>query len=430
MNVTATTNLPDELCKPPGFIGELVQHMDDTSEYSCPELFLAAALSLIATITGRKVQDYRGTRPNLYCVGAGPSGCGKDHGRKINRRLLRETNLEGPEKFTSESGVAQALMASSSMLVQMDEIGLYLKAACNDRSPAHLASVVSALMVLYTSPDSLWKPLGFANQEDTRQVDQPNLVLHGTTTVASFFEAITGAEVANGFVGRLLVFLSPGGGYAPKKQFQRCDIPGSVTQFIDEWISRDCGSGNLVYISPDPARLDVTPDALNRLTKHFDEISDRRIGEDTTTAAIWSRTSEKTSKLAMLAAISRQSETIEIQDADWSIAVANFLTRRMLAMIVGNVARSEHERDLLKVRDVINHSRVLGLAELTRKTQWLKKRERNEIVSQLFETGEFIQVFRQSSTRPASGIAASLQAIVGTPWECITAEMIQKSQGK
>lgn len=422
-SITAHSNLPDELCNPPGFIGELVQYMDDTAEYSCPELFLAAALSLLATITGRKVKDYRGTRPNLYCIGAGPSGCGKDHGRKIVRRLLGETNLEGPENFTSESAVAESLQLSPSLLVQMDEIGLCLKEAFRDsNSNSHLKKLMAAMMKVFTSSNGFWKPTGFADSKNTKSVEQPNLVIHGTTTAASFFDAITGAEVANGFAGRLMVFLSPNGGYSPQKPFDQHDAPKAITRFIDEWISRDCGPGNLSIITPDPPAMDITEDALSRIKSHFSDISRRRMKEDSTTAAIWSRASEKTSKLAMLAAISRGSETIDIQDANWSIKVVNFLTRRLLAMIIGNVARSSHERDVLKVRAIVEEAGVLGVSTLTRKTQWLKKRDRNDIVDQLIEAGEFIPVIRKTVTRPAKGIAVSRQAIQPTEWELLQVE--------
>ena len=32
MIVKQTDNLSDELCKPPGFLGSLVEHMDETAE--------------------------------------------------------------------------------------------------------------------------------------------------------------------------------------------------------------------------------------------------------------------------------------------------------------------------------------------------------------------------------------------------------------
>ena len=99
-------NLPDELCTPPGFIADIVQHMDVTAERRCPELFLAAALCALSVIVGRKIRDYRGTRPNLYTVSVGSTGAGKNHPRMKLKELFFGTHMEGPSKFTSESAIA------------------------------------------------------------------------------------------------------------------------------------------------------------------------------------------------------------------------------------------------------------------------------------------------------------------------------------
>lgn len=89
-------------------------------------------------------------------------------------------------------------------------------------------------------------------------------------------------------------------------------------------------------------------------TSDFDQIAERRIGEAPLSAAFWSRASEKTSRLALISAISRGSSTIEMCDAEWSIAVSNFLTRRTIALTSGNVASTPHELNVLKLLKVVS----------------------------------------------------------------------------
>ena len=421
--VKSTDNLPDELCTPPGFLGELVTHMDSTAEYSLPEFFLAAALSLLSVITGQKVQDYRGTRTNLFCVSVGPSGCGKDHSRKINRNILKNTQLEGPEKFTSGSAIVTSLETSGSLLCQVDEIGMYLKAACSERAPAHLAQVISTLMTAFTSADSLWKPTGFADMKNTRSVDQPHIVVHGTTTSSAFFDGLSGSQVASGFLGRLLIFLSPGGVYARQQDFELRPIPASITNFVDFWLKLSCGEAGF---SPEPPILKINDDAKRRLLQHFGDIAEQRIGEHEVDAAIWSRTSEKSSKLALLAACSRSSNVIELQDVEWSIAVANFLTRRMIALIKGNVASSDFERKVQRLLRVVkDEGNVITQRDFSRRTQWLPAKERNEIVAQLKEAGSLFDGIRNTKGREAHSLGLSIVDLEKQGWMIVTEEMIQ-----
>lgn len=423
MNIKATDNLPDELCTPPGFIADIVQHMDDTAEYSLPEFFLAAALSLLSVITGRKVQDYRGTRTNLFCVSVGPSGCGKDHSRKINRNILKNTHLEGPEKFTSGSAIVTSLETSGSLLCQVDEIGMYLKAACSERAPAHLAQVISTLMTAFTSADSLWRPTGFADSKNTRSVDQPHIVVHGTTTSSAFFDGLSGSQVASGFLGRLLIFLSPGGTYARQQDFELRPIPSSITNFVDFWLNLSCGESGF---SPEPPILKIDDDAKSRLLQHFGDIAEQRIGEHEVDAAIWSRTSEKSSKLALLAACSRSSNVIELQDVEWAIAVANFLTRRMIALIKGNVASTDFERKVQRLLRVVkDEGNVITQRDFNRRTQWLPAKERNEIVFQLKESGSLLDGVRNTKGREASCLALSLVDLERQGWTALTEDMVK-----
>ncbi len=114
-------NLPDELCSPPGMIGSLVDHMRRTAEYDLPELFLQTALSVVAVVTSRKLVDYRETCPNLLSVGLSPSGAGKEHGRRIAKRLLSDSALLGAESFTSGAAIMRSLEQRPAMLALVDE---------------------------------------------------------------------------------------------------------------------------------------------------------------------------------------------------------------------------------------------------------------------------------------------------------------------
>lgn len=430
MTVKQSDNLPDELCMPPGFLGDLVSHMEDTAERRCPELFLAAALCAISVIVGRKVQDYRGTRPNIYTVSVGSTGAGKNHPRMKLKELLLGTHLEGPSKFTSESAIATALDVSPSRLFQIDEFGDYVSLACNDKASGPLKTAITGLTEIFTASAVRWSPNAHANSRNDHEIVQPNLVIHGTTNADDLFCGLTPKQVSSGFVGRLLVFLSPNGGRnVRRKPFEVLPFPKCVTNFMEVWKQRSYGLGDLSEFNPDPHKIPIATDALKRINDHIDGIDERGEGEERNANALWSRAAEKTSKLALLAACSRSAEVIEMTDMNWAIAVTNFLTRRLVALVHNNVAGSDHERKIQRLlRSVVEAGGVLSLAELSRKTQWLPLRDRKLIVLQMMESGTLIDVFKQTITNPARGVAVNSAAIVNTNWSEITAADIEQSK--
>src|SRR4051812_21542680 len=72
-------DLPElvDLTRPAGLVGAIVDWMEDTAERPNRALYLAAALTLVGTLAGRKFASATDLRTNLYCVTLAPSGHGK-----------------------------------------------------------------------------------------------------------------------------------------------------------------------------------------------------------------------------------------------------------------------------------------------------------------------------------------------------------------
>lgn len=429
MSVTTKSNLRDDLCCPEGFLGDYVTFLNETQEFPCPELNLSAALCLASVLTGRKIQDYRGTRTNLITVNIAPSGGGKDHPRKMNRKILQESDLEGPEKFFSGTGIVAALVRRPSVLIQMDEMGKHLQAACSQRAQTSINGVVPAIMTLHTSSDSVYCPDGYADGERSVTISQPHLVIYGSTTPCTFFEALSGGDVASGFVGRMLVFASPSLQHVFPTPFGMHDIPESITSWVQDWVDRPHGEGDLSSLNPDPPVIPISPEAEERAKKHTWAIAERRVNEDPMKAAIWSRAPEARSKLALLHCLSRQSEVIQLCDLNWAIEVVNFLTRRVIVLLRGNVATTPHEKNVQRVmREISGAGGVMSNSQMSRKMRWLNSRDRGIIIAQLLESGELINVIRDSQGRPAHGVATGSAPLKGTKWIPVTAELVDRSR--
>lgn len=381
---------PDECLQPSGLLGEIVDYCLSTSMYRQPELALAAALALVATITGRKVTDEFGTRTNLYVLGLDESGTGKEQARQINKQLLLLSGgekIHGSERVGSHAGIVNAVHESPVLLMQLDEIGRLLATMKDPRKAPHLYNCVTVLMQLYSSSGTIWKADAYADSKKVKTIDQPHLVVYGTATPDSFWHNLSTENIGEGLVGRLMVF--EGRGYSIGMQKPVASNPPPELLLAVRWWLGFQPGGNLSSEHPVPQVVPHSAEAETRYMQHVAGINQRRKTEDKLRAALWSRCGEKTSKLALLHACSRARgvpDRIEFQDVEFAVRMANWLTRRILFGCRDHVSENEHEGRVKRLLAIIGRDRVT-LNQLTRKTQWLKGRERADIIRDLVGCG-------------------------------------------
>ena len=402
----AVEPFPYECLRPPGLLSEIVDYTLSTSLYPQPEMALAGALSLLATITGRKVCDHRNTRTNVYILSLSESGTGKEQPRKVNKKLLMLSGgaeMIGSERVGSHAGVVTTVCESPACLMQLDEMGRLLE-MCKDASRApHLYSLITVLMQMFTSSDSVWKADAYADAKKIKTIDQPHLVLYGTATPDSFWGSLSTENVKEGLMGRLLVFEGRGYTVDMNEKIEVFDPPESLLRSIRHWIDFNPG-GNLAERSPVPRIVPHSPEALDRLLEHQRGINSRRKTEHPLRAALWSRCGEKSAKLALLHACSRARcvpESIIRADVDWGIRLANWLTRRLLHGCKEHVAENRTEARKKRLLREIGYGGITK-TQLTRRTQYMTARERNEALSDLEQSGQIEVATTETGKRPKS----------------------------
>lgn len=377
-------DFPRDCIPTDGIIGQIIEYNLATAMYPQPELALAGALALMSVITGRKVQSEYGTRTNIYVLGLGDSGAGKEHARKVNKQLLYAAGAEnfiGPERVGSSAGLTTALVERLACLYQLDEIGHLLATMKSPGKAAHLYNIGTVLMQVYSSSDTLWIGDAYADSKKTPKIDQPHAVLYGTCTPDGFWSNLTTDNVSNGLLGRMLVFEAPG--HVDRRRPQAIEPQESLVNAINWWAEFHPGgidrSKSIAIVA------EHTPEALARFESHLDAICDSRKEDSKDSAALWSRSGEKAAKLALLFACSRQqfspSIRIELEDVDRGIRIANWLTRRMLSQAFEFVAANFVEDNKKKVLRLIKDG--MTVRDLSRRTQWLKSKERSEILLEL-----------------------------------------------
>ena len=383
-----------------GLIGDIMAYNLRTARYPQPELAMAGAIALMATITGRKVCDTSGTRTNCYVLGLAPSGAGKEQARKINKEILIRAGGEGmlgPERIASSAGLVASVHNAPAILFQIDEIGHLLATMKNPAKSPHLFNIGSVLMQLYSSSDTIWKADAYADQKKNKSIDQPNAVVYGTGVPDGFWDNLTAESVKDGLLGRMMTFESSHG-YVPMAKFTSEPMPEDLVERARAWVQFVPGGGNLGSQFPAPYVAGYEADAIERMQGHLNSICDKRGDEDPVSAAVWSRSGEKTSKLALLFACSRGEPgdvVVEFDDVDKAIKISNWLTRQMLYKASEHVSENETESRAKKVLRLIEGE--MSMSHLSRRTQWLRGKERTEILNDLAQSGYITIETKESS---------------------------------
>ncbi len=393
----------------PGFLGEVCRYNLATALYPLPELALAAALTLLGTLTGGKVVCKK-LRTNLMIIGLAPSGAGKDHGRVINREVLRgcgAAETVGSERIASHAGVLSAMADQWNTMFQIDEVhGLVM--AMQDKAN-HLAQIAYVLQSIFSSSNSVWVSDAMADRSKVKTLAYPHLVLYGSSVPGMFWGSLTKDNLTGGLIGRCLIFEAPN--YVSYNTKASEDpIPESIMEQARWWRKFNFEPKGDLH-KPDgssPKKIDRSPEAHARLQSHAIEIAERRKKEDLINASIWSRTAEKTDKLALLFACSRccaipETPRIELEDADYAIALSNFITRKILINSELHVSESEFEKQSNRIRVLFLEypNKEWKLKEIGKKTRNLKPKERLEILDGLLTEGFIEGEVRETGGRPS-----------------------------
>jgi hypothetical protein len=393
---------PEHLLRVPGFIADVMAHNLATAHRPQPVLALAGAITLQAVLAGRKVRDERGNRTNLYAVGVAPSGAGKDHARKVSKNVLFQAGLdalEANEDLASDAGLVSALEINQASLFQFDEFGRFLRTIGDAKKAPHLYNVLTVLMKLYSSADSVFKGKAYADAKRNKVIDRPCAVVYGTTVPEHFFESLTADALADGFMARLLVFEADS--TAVRQRAHATAIPEPILEAA-RWWGDFAPGGDLRRTNPEPVVIPATPEAV-AVYDRFAMMVDAELAKDAPGRSLWARAEEKACRLALVHACSvdREKPVVGQEAADWACAVSEHLTRRMLHLAHAWVSDGEFDSRQKRVLRVIRALEgKISAAELCRRTQWLTRRERAEVIENLLETGQILLRTESTATRP------------------------------
>lgn len=406
--------VPIDLLRVPGLISQIMDISLNTAPYPNQVLAFSGALAFMSLLGGRVVCDSHDTRTNIYVVGLAFSGAGKEQPRQVNLELARQLGILPciGDKFASSEGLQDALTATPRMLFQTDEVDSLLN-SMNGRGEVRWEMLQSTLMTIFTSSNGPYPLRRTATRgskgEIITVIQEPSLSIFGTAIPKYYYAAISDKQRDNGFVSRTLILDATKRGTGQDKK--PILIPDHILETAKHWVDLAGIGGNLVEHVPSikPNLVTVHTDkAGNDVSLELRELCESQYDnayhlQDDALATIWSRVHENASKLALIYAISESKDNPLISTKAWSwardltLAIAN----RMIFMAGIHSGRSEFSLLCDKVLGTIRCAGgAIGRRDLFRKIRSHNKRQLDEVIDTLKESGQIQECSTKTKGRP------------------------------
>ncbi len=407
-------SFPDHLLNTTGILKLWTDWINETSFMRQPVLALAAVIPACGALIGRRLQTKSKGRANIYVLGLAETGRGKERARQAVKEVMVASgadDLLGGEDFASDAGIVSSLTTNACQLYQVDEIGKLLRAITDTNAPGHLTGIVSLLLKLYSSANSIFKAKLYADTKRNPVIIEPHVCLYGTAVPAATWEALGAASVDDGLLARLWAFCAADG--KPERQDPEMTAPPvALVDAIQKWRMSDKQSAVGSIKSPQSTIVPRTPEALE-VFQGFIDLADREEAalKDNPLAKLWTRAAQKADQLALVWAWS-DSETPIIDEtcAKWAVGLAAYLTRSMIWHASRFLAHNQVESDVKRVLRIVQDAGKGGISrrDLTRRTQWLPEKTRTSVIDGLKESEQLTEVIVHTTGRSRICYHASL----------------------
>lgn len=394
----------DELYSIPGFVDRVVEMNMASAQYPNRKLAFAGALTLLASIVGRRVK-FRNLAPNIYMLCLASSGTGKDFGRQVNTAIASACGLQATiaESVSSGEGLEDLVATNHSMLLQLDEFSHLIRSIANDKDGKQSA-IVERLLRLFTASASTYYTRAKANTQPTAIV-RPSLSILATCTPSDFADACNTALLRNGLISRMVLIDGIKRGRA-NRDSKPLKVPDEIVEDVKHLLSIGSGTGNLGAIHPDATELAIDKDADDLLATYRDQADATYEGFESNlneaAMAIIARAGEQATKLAMLHAVSSDPFSLRIRAAsvEWATRFVDHHVGKLLALAASAIGESDFDRATMRVLervaaspDGISHSDLLRFCRM-------RGDEFRKLVATMIERGDLVQRDTTTGGRP------------------------------
>lgn len=383
-----------------GLVADIANWITSTAIRPQLILSLAAAITFVGLLKGHRVQSVdRSARTNILCLALAPTGAGKEHPQQCIFKLIKECGLQKHLMGEPVSGVGLLnglLEAGRIGMLAIDEMGRYFSNATGANAGGFQREIVDYMIKSFTKANGILIGRAYGNTKKNPRIDvvEPHLCVMGATVREKITAACSGSDIIDGFLNRWLIFEVEKRS-SPVKGNRLEAIPVGIMERIAKVMENQCEYNH--DMTSNPIEVEYTPEALDLLAKYHEWIEHKMQTSGYPLVNIYVRCNEHIAKLALLVS---DDDCITRRDVLFAINVVKHSLKSMQRFL-GDIAENQHEIDFNKVKDVINKSRIINKAELTRRTQFVLggNRRREEIITALLDTGFMIETDEAKNLR-------------------------------
>lgn len=366
---------------PPGFVGALAHFVYQQAPRPVPEVAIVAALGAIAGIAGRG-WSISGTGLNLYVILVARSAIGKEAMHSGITMFVRAAMVDYPQAgnafdfsdYASGPALTKACSQNPCFVNVSSEIGHKFMAMAKDREPA-MRTYRKTLTDLYSKsgPNGIAGGITYSNQENnTVSTNGVAFSLIGETAPENFYESITPAMMADGFMSRFCVIDYTGERPDENRARLQSPPPELVTHF--NIIARQA---MLLESREQFHSVAVAHDAQALLDGFSTECDHaiRAAGDDEGRRQLWNRAHLKVLRVSALLAVGDNpfDPTVTVEQVQWGVA----LIRHGIAAFENRIRTGEvgEGTDGGREQKVLDLCREFLLLPTDKMPAWLKDGE-------------------------------------------------------
>ena len=388
----------DKIMNPPGLLKDIADYYNETAVKPQPLFAIATGLILGSLVLGRRYNtgDYE-NYTSLYFLIVAKSGTGKDHVKKIVRSVLSSAGLDWMERgegYTASNTVIKSLSSQALQLSFFEEIGQRLKEASNQHK-SNAKGVFRKLLDVWSSCHSFVVGEEFSDGTIPK-ADNPALTMVGLTTPKALTDAITEDLIEQGFINRILPFISRAERTATPLNKKRTDPPEKISKwFKDHYLKGNIINELEIPVLPkkeDEIIIPFTDEALNYLVDIEYEIVEKSNAlEKIRLEDMLSRNREISMRVSLIVAALDDSSMITRDHVEWAWNLVTMLYDDYIQDIKRKVSGSDFEKSKLECLDAIRKAGKEGIPikNIPKLSPFSKypKRIREDIFSDLQNAG-------------------------------------------
>lgn len=405
----AYEGMPNVLLNPPGILADVVHYYNATAHAPQPGFAVQTALALSSLICARNFCTDADNHSALYFLNIAKSTTGKEHALSVMTKILEESGMGSMigGGYTSKGAIFTALMRHPRHISVIDELGRYM-ASSNKGQSTNKMEVITELMEIIGRNHSVLRPQIYSNMTkgkdekdlNDRVIKKPSITFVAMTTPETLFANISGGNITDGFMGRLLVHESnvP---RQPRKVVRRVPVPSRIIQWIEKIKSR-IGEESLYGEVPTETVLPFDSRSLE-LIEEFEiyrvelQNSLERFGLD----ALPGRMVEMSMRMALIVSLAKNpgANMVDHESTSWAIQYVRHSIDQTANSMKRNISNSQFEADKKEILLAIRKRGTVTWAEAQKQAPFAKHkiRELKDIMEALVDA-ELTELIESAQT--------------------------------